>query len=375
MQHADVIIVGAGIVGSALAFGLARTGRRVLVLDGEDLDFRAARANFGLVWVQGKGPGMPAYQHLTRDSSDLWPAFHAELTETAGTAVDYDRKGGLYYCVGEDAFEARRLALHRLHNQPAAAAADCEMLERPQLEGLMPGVPFGPKVTGASYCRRDGHVNPLQLLQALHRATERLGGQVLAGHAVTRIQRGAQGFQVTTAKGTFGGDRVAITAGVASGDLARQVGLDVPVRPQRGQILVTERLAPLLPLPGSGLRQTAEGTIMIGATQEEVGFDTGTTVERAGFLARKALQVVPHLADARLVRQWSGLRVMTPDSYPVYVQSDSHPGAFVLLCHSGVTLAAAHADTLAAAIDAGSLPEDLTPFHHRRFRKDVRQAI
>lgn len=370
-----MLIAGAGIVGSALAYGLARAGRRVLMLDGEDLDFRAARANFGLVWVQGKGPGMPAYQHLTRDSSDLWPTFHAELAETAGTAVDYDRRGGLYYCIGEEGFEARRQALTRLHNQPAAAAEDCEMLERPQLEALMPGVPFGPGVTGASHCWRDGHVNPLQLLQALHRATERLGGRILSGHAVTRIEHGTQGFQVTTAKDVFGADKVAITAGVASGDLARQTGLDVPVRPQRGQILVTERLAPWLPLPASGLRQTAEGTIMIGATQEEVGFDTGTTVERAGFLARKALQVVPRLAEARLVRQWSGLRVMTPDSYPVYVQSESQPGAFVLLCHSGVTLAAAHAGALAAAIDAGTLPENLTPFHHRRFLKDVRQAI
>lgn len=375
MQNADVVIIGAGIVGSALAYGLVRAGCRVLVLDGEDLDFRAARANFGLVWVQGKGPGMPAYQHLTRDSSDLWPAFHAELREVGGTAIDYDRKGGLYYCIGEEGFEVRRQALHRLHNQSAAAADDCEMLERSQLEALMPGVPFGPEVTGASYCWRDGQVNPLQLLQALHRATERLGGEVLSGHTVTRIERGTQGFRMTTAKGLFGADRVAITAGVASRDLARQVGLDVPVRPQRGQILVTERLAPWLPLPASGLRQTAEGTVMIGATQEEVGFDTGTTVERAGFLARKALRVVPRLAEARLVRQWSGLRVMTPDSYPVYVQSESHPGAFVLLCHSGVTLAAAHAGALATAIDAGTLPENLIPFHHRRFLEDVRQAI
>ena len=94
MQNAEVIIVGAGIVGSAVAYGLVRLGRRVLVLDGEDLDFRAARANFGLVWVQGKGPGMPAYQHLTRDSSDRWPDFHRELSETAHGLADSARRAG-----------------------------------------------------------------------------------------------------------------------------------------------------------------------------------------------------------------------------------------------------------------------------------------
>jgi len=174
---------------------------------------------------------------------------------------------------------------------------------------------------------------------------------------------GRTGKPVNLKKGQF----------LAPGDLARAV------EKVRGagsdQVLVTERMAPWLPLPASGLRQTAEGTVMIGATKEEVGLDTGTSAAKAAFLARKTLQIVPKLATLRLVRQWSGLRVMTPDSYPIYAQSQSHPGAFVLLCHSGVTLAAAHADRLAEAIDDGELPLNLDPFHHRRFSADVRQAI
>jgi len=375
VQHAEIVIVGAGMVGGAVGFGLARAGRRVLLLDGGDLDYRAARANFGLVWVQGKGAGMPPYQRLTRDSSDRWPQFHRELAEVAAAPIDYERKGGLAFCLGAEEFEARRGALHRLHNQLQADEQDCEMLDRAALQGLLPRVELGPDVSGASYCWRDGHVNPLQLLQALHSAIGRLGGRVLAGHPVNRIARSGQGFRVDAGKAVFGADKVVIAAGVASGALAAQVGLDVPVRPQRGQVLVTERMAPWLPLPASGLRQTAEGTVMIGATKEEVGLDTGTSAAKAAFLARKTLQIVPKLASLRLVRQWSGLRVMTPDSHPIYAQSQSHPGAFVLLCHSGVTLAAVHADRLAEAIDVGALPLNLDPFHHRRFSADVRQAI
>src|SRR3546814_1613915 len=96
------------MVGSAVGFGLARAGRRVLLLDGGDLDYRAARANFGLVWVQGKGPGMAPYQRLTRDSSDRWPQFHRELSEITAAPIDYERKGGLAFCVGAEAFEASR---------------------------------------------------------------------------------------------------------------------------------------------------------------------------------------------------------------------------------------------------------------------------
>jgi len=141
----------------------------------------------------------------------------------------------------------------------------------------------------------------------------------------------------------------------------------VPLKPERGQILVTERLDPFMPLPASGLRQTADGTVMIGATNESVGYDLSTTGAAAARLSQKALRIIPALSQARLVRQWAGLRVMTPDGFPVYAQSESHPGAFVAVCHSGVTLAAFHAGEFADAIIAGKLSDDLSPFHQSRF--------
>jgi glycine/D-amino acid oxidase-like deaminating enzyme len=122
----------------------------------------------------------------------------------------------------------------------------------------------------------------------------------------------------------------------------------------------------------SGLRQTREGTVMIGATHDEVGFDTSTTCAAAAALSANAIRRIPALSEATLVRQWAGLRILTPDSYPVYAESQSHPGAFVALCHSGVTLAAAHAALLADAIAVGRLPPSLDVFHQRRF--DVPKA-
>jgi glycine/D-amino acid oxidase-like deaminating enzyme len=154
--------------------------------------------------------------------------------------------------------------------------------------------------------------------------------------------------------------------------IARQVGLDVPIRPQRGQILVTEKVMPILPLPTLDVRQTREGSVMIGATHEEVGLDCSTTAEAAAALSANAVRQFPALAEVSVVRQWAGLRILTPDGFPVYAESESHPGAFVALCHSGVTLAAFHAGLLAESIAAGRLPASLNVFHHRRF--DVPQA-
>jgi glycine/D-amino acid oxidase-like deaminating enzyme len=167
-------------------------------------------------------------------------------------------------------------------------------------------------------------------------------------------------------------NRVIIAAGHGSKALAGMVGLEIPIRPQRGQILVTERLEPFLPLPISGLRQTREGTVMIGATHDEAGFDTSTTTDAAASLSAKAIRRIPALREVKLVRQWAGLRILTPDRHPIYSESETHPGAFVAVCHSGVTLAPVHATRLADAFAVGRLPSTFDVFHQRRF--DVSKA-
>jgi len=368
----DIVVIGGGTVGAAIAYGLALRSERVLLLDGGDGDFRAARANFGLVWLQGKGVGLPEYHSLTQGSVQAWQGFAAALEGQSDTALGYENNGGLAFCLGDEAFEKRRAALQRLHNQWNGGEPDWEMLDRGTLQRLLPRVTLGPEVVGASYGRLDGHANPLRLLSALHAALVRLGGQIRGNATVRAITAAGPDFRLDLGHEAITAPRIVIAAGLGSPALARQVGLDIPLRPQRGQILVTERLPAFLPLPASGLRQTADGTVMIGATNEEVGYDTSTTGDAAARLSRTALRTVPALAEAGLVRQWAGLRVMTPDSYPIYAQSESHPGAFVALCHSGVTLAAFHAESLAAAIAAGALPDSLSPFHQSRF--NVSQA-
>lgn len=365
-MKADVIVIGGGTVGSAIAYGLSQRQQRVIVLDGDDRDHRAARANFGLIWVQGKGSNMPEYHLWSRRSSERWPDFSSDLLETTGQDLHFEQEGGLVFCM-DDEFDARRATLEKLLYKSGGDAADWEMIDRSELERLMPDVTLGTEVCGASFGRWDGHVNPLYLLSALQTGIQALGGNVVGTALVRKINSDASGFTVEAGAETYSAPRIVIAAGLGSLALGKQVGLNVPLCPQRGQILVTERFAPILPLPASGLRQTREGTIMIGATHEDVGFDVTTTGFAAAKLSGRALRIVPALASATVVRQWSGLRVLTPDNCPVYAQSESHPGAFLALCHSGVTLAAVHAEILARAVIDGALPPYLNVFHQRRF--------
>lgn len=367
-QDYDVIVAGAGMVGAAIAYGLVGLGQRVLMLDGADTDFRAAKANFGLVWLQGKGHGHPAYQRLSHRAVQAWPEFVTALEADSGMTLAYERRGGLHFCLSDAELSARAARIAAWQAQAPELPPCTQLLDRGELQRRFPSMRLGPAVAGASLGELDGHVNPLRLLAALQAAFLKRGGTLLNRHAVTAINAlpgggfvvGAAGYQARAA-------RVVIAAGLGSAALGAMVGLDVPLRPQRGQILVTERLAPILPIPASGIRQTAEGTVMIGLTQEEVGYDVTTTSAAAVRMTRNALRILPDLAQARLVRQWSCLRIMTPDGCPVYASSPLHPGADIALCHSGVTLASFHAGPYARALTSAAPLEPLDAFHHERF--------
>ncbi|MBV9861357.1 MAG: FAD-binding oxidoreductase [Alphaproteobacteria bacterium] len=361
----DAIVVGGGLVGAAVAYGLACHALRVAILDEDDTAWRASRGNFALVWVQSKGLGMPRYAAWTKLSSDIWADFAAELRDASGIDVAHSRPGGFTLALSEQELEQRRQTLHRLHNQPDMVPYPYEFVDRAQLRQVFPQI--GPEVVGASFCPLDGHVNSLRLFRALHTAFARLGGRYLPRHRVDDIAHRDGEFRVTAAGRSFAAARVVLAAGNGNRRLAPMVGLEAPVRPQRGQVIVTERAAPFLTHPIVTLRQTDEGGIMIGDSLEEAGFDTRLGLGVLGTMASRAVRMFPVLGRLNVVRSWAALRVMTPDGFPIYDQSADAPGAFLCTCHSGVTLAAVHAGKVAPMIAAGVLSPDLAPFSAYRF--------
>lgn len=362
----DVAVIGGGLLGASIAWGLARGGERVALLDEGDTAIRASRANFALVWVQSKGLGMPEYAGWTIRSSDAWAGFAAEVKDVTGLDVAFERTGGFSLCLSEREVEHRAQTLKRLHNQPGIVEYEAKMLERSEIERMLPAI--GPDVVGGSFCPLDGHVNSLRLLRALHTGLAKLGAHYLPNHRVDAIAQYAGGFALTTSSGEVRAAKVVLAAGNANMKLAPMVGLAAPMRPERGQIIVTERLQPFLKHPVVTVRQTDEGTVMIGDSKEEGITPEGTNMGIAAVEADRAVRMFPVLENVNVVRTWTGVRVMTEDGFPIYDQSETCPGAFVACCHSGVTLAANHALTLAPMISKGALDLDLVgAFSAKRF--------
>jgi glycine/D-amino acid oxidase-like deaminating enzyme len=361
----DVAVIGGGLVGTAIAWGLRALGSRLVVLDEGDVAHRASRGNFGLVWVQGKGAGLPQYGSWTQLSARRWPELAARLAEESGIDVALLQPGGIHPCLTRRELDVRVAAIERLLAQPGFERYEVQVLDRAALAQLLPGV--GPDVAGGTYCTLDGHCNPLRLLRALHAALQRAGGAYRPNHGVKRIVPRGDGFDIAVPGGTVTAAKVVLAAGLGNAALAPMVGLAAPVRPQKGQVIVLERVKPFLDRPLATIRQTDEGTVLIGDSQEEKGFDDSLGVPVLAVEARRALTVFPFLREVRVNRTWAALRVMTPDSYPIYEQSPAHPGAFLATCHSGVTLAAAHAFVFAPAVASGALPETFRPYRAGRF--------
>ncbi len=340
------------------------------MLDEGDVALRASRGNFALIWVQGKGLGMSAYAHWSLGSADLWPEFADELTRETGLDVRHDRPGGFHLTLSQQEWSHRDALLKRVAAQPAMPPLPFDMMDRSRLARMLPDI--GPEVTGGSFCAADGHCNSLQLFRALNQGMQVLGSAYLPNRRVDRIERRRGEFLLHTNDGTIVAGKVVLAAGLGNAQLGPMVGLNIPVRPQRGQIIVTERTQPFLRYPVSTIRQTDEGGVLLGDSQEEaVEALVGTPV--IAVLADRAVRMFPRLGKLNIVRTWAALRVMTQDGFPIYDESASAPGAFVATCHSGVTLAASHALMLAPLIAEGHLPpETFHPFSADRF--DVPKA-
>lgn len=366
-ETSDIVVIGGGMVGAAVAFGIAERGARVVLLDEGDHAFRAARGNFGLVWYQGKGNGMRRYQEWSLESTQSWPGFAKKLLDRTGIDVFYKKTGGFGFCFTEQDFEERSRIIEKIRKEASPEPYECNMINREAIQDMLPEIRLGDAVIGASYSPHDGHVNPLALLTALHKGFKRAAGCYNPGCPVVGIRYKGNRFVVQTISKTFSAPKLVISAGNHTRRLAAMVGMNIPVRPQKGQLIITERTRPLLHIPSNHARQTNEGSFQLGFSQEEKGFDTRVETAVIRDIARMAIKVFPILADLKIVRSWAALRVMTPDGMPIYEESEKFPGAFAIALHSGVTLSAVHATQTARWIIDGEQPEGFKNFSSRRF--------
>jgi hydrogen cyanide synthase HcnC len=332
---ADVIVVGGGVIGCAVAYELARRSVRVLLLD-RSLPGRATSASAGGLWPVGEGVGLgcgviyhtldkanhgppllPApFREFLMQSNARFPALAETLRELTGIDIEYAPGAGLLFVMYQDAewafVEKVRSAL------PPGTSVD--MLGPCEVARIEPNLTR--ELLGAAAVAGEHQVNPMLLAEAFKQGAIRHGATFRPDTRATALRRrGDRVVGVEIGDEFLACGTVVNAAGAWASRLAATAGLVVPVEPVRGQIVLTESLPPVLKgcLSTSScyLAQKAHGEVLVGSTTEKTGFDVAVTFEAIRSLCRGAVQAVPLLRDVRIKRTWAGLRPGTPDELPI----------------------------------------------------------
>jgi sarcosine oxidase subunit beta len=328
-EAADVAIIGAGVMGLALAYNLSRLGvGRVVVIDGNYLAWGASGRNGGGVRQQWS---TEMNIRLMQESAELCAGFAQEM----GINV-WMRRGGYLFLARTAATRARMEKNIELQNR---CDVETRLISPDDARAIVPELNTD-GLEAACYNPTDGIVFPWPFLWGYARAAAKGGVAIHTRTPVTAIERAADGYRLVTPRGTVAAARVVCAAGAWSPRVARLVGASLPDHPVRHEILSTESLKPFLkPMVSvleSGLyfSQSLRGEIVGGISMPEPPgaaheIQLGSRLAFLETIARALTEVMPLLGDVKVVRQWAGPYDMSPDGNPIVGEAPGAPGFYV----------------------------------------------
>lgn len=365
---ADVVIIGGGIVGAACAYYLCAAGLEVHLVERHFPASGTSRACDGLILLWDKSG---AELELGRASAALW----AELAESLPLDFEYARTGTVLLAGSQAGLTAARERVAAMK----AAGVRGEVLDGPGLTCLEPNL--APDLAGGAFFPDDAQVDPRRATLALLAAAQPQGLTLHTHSEVVAIQRAGDGrvSRVVTRAGDIATETLVCAAGVWTNDVARLVGIETPIRPRKGHILVTAKVPGLIrhPLLEGGYAATVQsaseglevafvaemtrsGTLLLGSSRQFVGFDRSVSLPVVQALADRAARFLPALARNRVkvIRSYAGLRPWSPDQRPLIGPVEAVPGLYLAAGHegAGIGLAPVTGRLIADWITGAELP-------------------
>lgn len=334
-KSAEIVIIGGGITGCAIAYNLAEKGMKHIVLVEKEYIASGATGSCGAGIRQQWGTEMNC--KIAKMSCD----FFENANEILGYKHDLEFKQGGYLLLATTDEEVREFNENiKLQNRLGIPSRKLSLEEAKEIVPILNTEPY----KGAAFCPKDGHLNPFHATLAFAKAAERLGVEIMKYTEVQDILvvdgkiRG-----VKTDKGMIRTSRVVNAAGGQSQDIAKMVGIELPVYSERHEILVTEQVAPILSpmvMSFSGnfyCQQVPHGALLMGRGDRDEPRDGNI---KSGWhfmdeMAKTITETLPGIKDAMVIRQWAGLYNITPDKQPILGKVDEVEGLYLAVGFSG----------------------------------------
>ena len=366
----DVLIVGGGTIGLGIGFELVRRGTPVTLFErdkaGRGTSYQAAGMLAPDAEIEFEERTL---YDVNRESLRRWPDFAQRVEAASGQSVDYRNEGTLIVADDRDSAEA----LERLYTFQQEQGLNVEWLTGEEAKEIEPFV--APRLSAAVYAPSDHQVDNRRLIDALRTAFEAEGGTLHEDTPIDAVMPDAEAPSVRTTNGEqVVGGRIIVAAGVWSRELdGLTPDATPPVRPVKGQMIQMRRRRPfdlqhVVRGPEAYLAPKSDGRIVMGATSEEMGFDTTVTAGGLYDLLEGGWEVVPGIRDLPVDETWAGLRPATRDHAPLLGETTAR-GVVMATGHyrHGILLTPITAEEIARLIRTGETSDWLQPFSPRRF--------
>lgn len=376
-RAADVIIIGAGLIGCAIAYRLAQSHLKVIVLERGEPGGEASQAAAGMLAPQGETVEPGPFFELCAASRNLYPNFLAEIEQLTGQLVDYHREGTLLVAIDEE--ESKRL--EKIYQAQTRANLEIECLAAKAVLDRAPGL--SPRIQCGLFISGDHWVDNERLMYALVNACQRLGVSFHAGNTVSglnvrngRVESVEAGPVSSGARSAYSAGHFVLAAGCWSRDLVAPLGIDLPMKPCRGQMIEFESdvaLTQTMLTVRAGhhyLVPRPPGRILAGTTVEYAGFNKAVTGEGLRSILEGAARFAPLITNLRFRRAWAGLRPDTSDHLPILGYGELENLIFATgHFRNGILLAPVSAQLISELLVTGTTSHSIDVYSPWRFRR------
>jgi len=386
MGHYDVAVIGGGIIGLSISYFLLKKGKKVALIEKNEIGWGASGACDEMILLQSKKPGI--LLGLAMESLEMYKYF----TDKKAMDLGFENRGGMIFIENKEQYEI----MEKFVDAQRKYGLDVEIIDKKEVFKRQPNVKKD--IIASTYSKKDSQVYPFKVMRTFIQECLKMGLDIKRKINIYDIEQKKDYWNIIFDNHTAVETQYVVNAaGAWAPDIGRLVGIDIPITPKRGQILITEQIPPIGETNawsaeyiaaklnpdlmkninerfrqlgiGFAFSQSSSGNCLIGSTRENVGYSKETTQEALKIIRDQTVKYFPILANVHIIRSIAGLRPATPDGKAIMGEIENRRGFFIAAGHEGdgIALAPVTGKIMAELINGGDVYYNIEELNLRRF--------